>query len=74
LTKLVQGLLWNQKVGRERIRLMFFPSGFFVEGAIRSFDEDVTFAVLEDVGRFVKEGEPEEVICFASQAELQDCF
>jgi hypothetical protein len=45
---------------------LFFAAGFVAGGAVRGFDEDHAFAVFQEVGGFVEEGEPKEVVGFSS--------
>src|SRR5881628_3031845 len=62
LTEGIQGLPWDEEVGGESVCLLLFAEGFLVLRAVRCFDEGVAFAVLQDVGAFVKKGEPEEIL------------
>src|SRR5258708_8746451 len=70
----MQGVLRNEEIRGKGVCLLLFAESFLVLGAVRRFDEDVAFAVFEDVGSFVKEGEPEEVVGLAAEAELEDGF
>ena len=47
----------------------------FLGGVDAAFlDEDVTFTVKENMGSFVKEGEPEEVVSLVTETELDERF
>jgi hypothetical protein len=71
LTESRELVLRNEEFGGEGVGLLFFAEGFLVGGAILGFDKDVAFAVLEDVGAFMEESEPKEVVLFAAETELE---
>src|SRR5438034_10349772 len=60
LTEFVQSVLRDEEVGSEGIRLLLLAAGFLIGGAVGRFDEDVAFAVFEDVGGFMEESEPKK--------------
>ena len=74
LTESSQLVFWNEEFGGEGVGLLLLAEGLLIVGAVLSFDKDVAFAVLEDVGAFVEEGEPEKIVFFATEAELEDRF
>src|SRR5262245_18308532 len=64
---------WNEEIAGEGIGFCLARvagGGFW----IAVFDEHGSFAMLQDMGRFVEEGEPEVIIGLASQAELDQCL
>ncbi len=71
---MVKGRFRDQEVGSESVGFLFFALGFLILCAVGCLNEHIALAVLEDVGALVEKCEPEKVISFTSEAELEDGF
>ena len=65
----------DEKILCKAIRLLFLFTATDVPASfVFCLDEDILFPMKKNMARFMKEGEPEMVVAFAPQTQLDHCL